>query len=228
MKKLLVSFLATLLFVNLGFAQVKEKRNTDDFSVVSFGVAGKLYVEQGDKFGVILEGDQELLDEITTKVTGGKLIIRKPNWRKARNMKLTAYITMPEVEGFGVSGSGQLIAEGALKCDVIKIGVSGSGSVNLDNLTANKVNIGISGSGGVNLDGQGADIADISISGSGGVTAEDFKTGTLKASISGSGRCKVWVEDSLTANISGSGNLYYKGDPNVNARSSGSGKVKSF
>jgi hypothetical protein len=228
MKKVTGSVLA-ILFISLsGFAQVKEKRDLDNFSSVSAGVSGEIFITQGSQYSVTLEGDQDLLDEITTKVLNGKLLIRKPDWRKARNKKLTVYITMPEVEGLSMSGSGHLKNKGILNCDNLNISVSGSGSIRLKDLTADEVDISISGSGSVLAEGPGADITDIGISGSGSVTAENFKLSEADVTISGSGRCKIWVEDALVARISGSGSLYYKGDPNIDAKSSGSGRVKSF
>lgn len=191
-------------------------------------MSGEVYLKQGNQFSVTLEGDQDLLDEITTKVMNGKLLIRKPDWRKARNKKLTAYITMPEIDGLSMSGSGRLESEGSLNCDDLDISVSGSGSIKLNDLTADKVNVSISGSGSVALEGAGADVADLRISGSGSITSENLKVRDADVVISGSGRCKLWVEDALVARISGSGNLYYKGDPNIDAKSSGSGKVRSY
>ncbi len=228
MKKITGTFLALFFITLSGFAQVKENRDLDNFSSVSFGVAGEIIIEQGTQFSVSLEGDQELLDAISTKVSNGKLLIRKPDWRKARNKKLTVYITMPEIEGLSMSGSGLLKNEGALNCDRLNISVSGSGSIRLSQLSADEVSIRISGSGSVTAEGSGADLTDIGISGSGSISAENFKLNKADVSISGSGRCKVWVEDSLVARISGSGSLYYKGDPNIDAKSSGSGRVKSF
>ncbi len=228
MKKIMVSTLAVLFLSLSGFAQVKERRDTDNFSAVSFGISGKVFIKQGSQLSVTLEGDQDLLDEVTTKVVNGKLLIRKPDWRQARNKKLTAYITMPEIDGLSMSGSGYLENEGSLNCNDLDISVSGSGSIRLDDLTADKINISISGSGSVLTEGSGADLADIRISGSGSITAENFKLRDANVSISGSGRCKIWAEDALSARISGSGSLYFKGDPNVDAKSSGSGRVKSF
>lgn len=228
MKKVTGIILAAFFLSLSGFAQVKEKRDLDNFSSVAFGVSGEVFITQGSQFSVILEGDQDLLDEITTKVLNGKLLISKPDWRRAKNMKLTAYITMPEIEGLSMSGSGRLENEGALNCDKLDISVSGSGSIRLSKLTADEVNISVSGSGSVFAEGPGADITDIGISGSGSVSAESFKLSEADVSISGSGRCKIWVEDALVARISGSGSLYYKGDPNIDAKSSGSGRVKSF
>lgn len=228
MKKITGTFLALFFITLSGFAQVKEKRDLDNFSSVAFGVAGEIIIEQGAQFSVSLEGDQDLLDAITTKVSNGKLLIRKPDWRKARNKKLTVYIIMPEIDGLSMSGSGHLKNEGALNCDNLNIRVSGSGSIRLRDLSADELSISISGSGSVFAEGPGADLTDIGISGSGSISAENFRLNTADVSISGSGRCKVWVEDALVARISGSGSLYYKGDPNIDAKSSGSGRVKSF
>ncbi len=228
MKKIFSIVVIMTFMVSIGMSQSKINIDADDFTGISFGVAGNLTLEQGNSFKVVLEGDEDLLDAIEVKVRDGRLTIRKPNWRQARNEKLTVYVTMPEIESLSVSGSGTLTNKGSLKCDKLKIGLSGSGDVELDGLTANILDIGISGSGGVNLEGNGAEDASISISGSGGVTAEDFKLEKMEVSISGSGRCKVWVEDSLRARVSGSGSIYYKGDPNIDSKSSGSGSVKKF
>lgn len=227
MKKIFSIVVIMTFMVSTGMSQSKINIDEDDFTGISFGVAGNLTLEQGNSFNVVLEGDEDLLDAIDVKVRDGRLTIRKPNWRQARNEKLTVYVTMPEIESLSVSGSGTLINKGSLKCDELNIGVSGSGDIELDNLSANSLDIGISGSG-VMLEGNGAEDASISISGSGGVTAEDFKLEKMEVSISGSGRCKVWVEDSLIARVSGSGSIYYKGDPNIDSKSSGSGKVKKF
>ena len=36
-------------------------------------------------------------------------------------MKLTAYVTMPEIEGVSVSGSGKVINEGGISCDEVHL-----------------------------------------------------------------------------------------------------------
>ncbi|MDX2415336.1 MAG: head GIN domain-containing protein, partial [Bacteroidales bacterium] len=187
MKKIFSIVVIMTFMVSIGMSQSKITIDADDFTGISFGVAGRLTLEQGNSFKVVLEGDEDLLDAIDVKVRDGRLIIRKPNWRQARNEKLSVYVIMPEIKSLSVSGSGTLMNKGLLKCNKLNIGLSGSGDVELDGLTANSLDIGISGSGGVMLEGNGAEDASISISGSGGVTAEDFKLEKMEVSISGSG-----------------------------------------
>lgn len=228
MKKVLITLLAGILVSSLSYSQTKKNIDVDDFSSVSFGVSGKLILEQGKNFKVVLEGDEDLLEAISVKVNDGRLVIKKPNWRIARNMKLTAYVTMPDIEGVSVSGSGSVINKGSIECDEVSLNVSGSGSIRFDGFSADEVDMGISGSGSVSIEGAGASFADISISGSGRVSAADFKVNKAEVGISGSGGCKLWVEDALEARISGSGSVYIKGDPNIDSRSSGSGKVRKL
>jgi len=228
MRKLLSTVLLSAIVLAAATAQERKNIDADDFTAVSFGVAGDLTIEQGSTFKVVLEGDEKLLDEIEVKVRDNRLLIRKPNWRRAMNKRLTVRITMPEIEGISVSGSGGVSNKGAFNCDELSLKVSGSGHIDIDELSADILDIGISGSGGVKLEGKGADKADISISGSGGVRAADFRLERVDIGVSGSGGCKLWVEKALVARVSGSGSIYYKGDPNIDARSSGSGKVKKY
>lgn len=227
MKKFFV--LISLAFFSFAYlnAQSRQEIDADDFSGISFGVAGKLYLEQSDDYSVVIEGDADHLDDISIFVRGDRLIIRNESWLNFGNKKVTAYVRMPEVESLSVSGSGELLAQDAINAAYLDMSVSGSGDINLDMLKADGINCSISGSGNIELKGLASD-GDISISGSGKYSGLDFAVGTMEVSISGSGRCKVNVEDSLEARVSGSGNIYYKGNPRIDARISGSGKVRKY
>ena len=218
----------SLVFMASSFSQTKETRDVDDFSAVSFAVAGKLILKQGNTFSVVLEGDQDLLELIETTVKNGRLSIKREDWHFRMDKKVTAYVTMPVIEGLSVSGSGNLVSDGSLKCDELDLNVSGSGTIELENLSAGEVDAGISGSGTIRLNGSGAGEGTLSISGSGSFAGEDFKFGELSVSISGSGNCRCSVTADLVAQVSGSGDVYYAGNPRVDVRVSGSGKVRKL
>ncbi len=211
----------------------KETRDLKDFTKVNFGVAGNLYINIGPEFKVVLEGEKRYLDEIITEVSGGRLVIKNENWkmhnwRMNMNEKVTVYITMPELKGLGVSGSGKAEIKDAFKTDDLNLSVSGSGKLYISDMTVSNLDCGISGSGDIIISGNGsADRADISISGSGNYTGESFKIGSAEIHISGSGNCSCNVTESLKASVSGSGNVNYEGNPRVDAHVSGSGKVRS-
>jgi hypothetical protein len=211
-----------------GQSIVKETRDLSGFTKVSFGVSGDLYINLGSEFKVVLEGEKKLLEDIVTEVTNGKLVIKKENWRLNMNEKVTVYITMPDLKGLGVSGSGRAEIKDALKTDKLVLNVSGSGKLFTTDVVVTDLNCSISGSGDIILGGNGdAASADISISGSGNYTGEMLKIGLAEISISGSGNCSCNVTESLKASVSGSGNVRYIGNPKVDARVSGSGHVRS-
>ena len=205
----------------------KETRDLKGFTKVSFGVSGNMYITFGTEFKVVLEGTQSLLDEIVTEVSGGRLTVKKENWRFNQNEKVTVYITMPEINGLGVSGSGRAEIKDAVKSDDLSLSVSGSGKVFTNEIAVNNLKSSISGSGDIFVGGGNAANGNISISGSGNYTGENAKIGSLDVSISGSGNCAANVTESLKASISGSGNVTYVGNPKIDARVSGSGKIRS-
>ena len=213
----------------MGQSTVKETRAVKDFTKVSFGVAGNLYINIGPEFKVVLEGDKKDLEEIITDVSGGRLVIKKDNnWRFNFNDKVTIYITMPELKGLGVSGSGKAEIKDAVKVEDLDLSVSGSGKIFTTDLMVSKLGCSISGSGDIVPGGSGtASKADISISGSGNYEGGALKIESAEIHISGSGNCSCNVTESLRASVSGSGNVTYEGNPKVDAHVSGSGKVRS-
>jgi hypothetical protein len=215
----------------IGQSEDKETRNVKDFTKVSFGVAGNLYINIGPEFKVVLEGEKKYLDEIITEVSGGKLVIKNENWRMNNwrmNEKVTVYITMPELNGLGVSGSGKAEIKDAVKTGDLNLSVSGSGKLYASEVTASNLDCSISGSGDIFLGSGGSSTkAGISISGSGNYFGESFKISSAEIHISGSGNCECNVTESLRASVSGSGNVTYGGNPKLDAHVSGSGKVRS-
>lgn len=226
---------ASLLFMVVilsGFAlgQEKETRNVKGFNKVSFGISGDLNIKIGPEFSVILEGDKSDIKEIITDVSGDRLIIKQENWHFNFNEKVNIYITMPELKGLGVSGSGKAEVLDPIKgSDNLDLSVSGSGRLLTAGVKTDNLDCSISGSGNIFIGAAGnADRGNISISGSGNYKGESMEIDHLEVHVSGSGNCTCRAGDSLKAGISGSGNVNYYGDPKIDARVSGSGHVRSM
>jgi hypothetical protein len=206
----------------------RETRNISGFTKVNLGISGDLYITIGSEFKVFLEGNKSQLEEIETEVSGSKLVIKNENWHTHGHNKVTVYITMPQLTGLGVSGSGKAEIRDAIKGDDLELSVSGSGRIETADLAIGKLNVSISGSGDVSVGGKGdAKSADVSISGSGNYSGEELRIADGDIHISGSGGCSCYVTDNLEASVSGSGNITYTGNPKIDARVSGSGKVRS-
>src|SRR5579859_5853012 len=132
MKRHLILLL--LLVSGFAFAQTKETRNVGTFTKISFRVPGKLILKQGSPQSVVMEGDKETLEKIETDVEGSRLVIGREgkwswrDWGWRDEKKVTVYITVKDIEGLSVSGSGDLIGSGKFSTGDLELKVSGSGS----------------------------------------------------------------------------------------------------
>lgn len=194
-------------------AQKKEKRDVSNFTRIAFQVGGKMYLKQGSENSVELEGDEDVLEKIETRVEGGKLIIGREsdwswfNWRSGwDDEKIVAYVTVKNIDGVYASGSGNIIAQTILKGDNMDIRVSGSGNIEAE-ISAADVNARVSGSGDLMLKGKVRSM-DSDISGSGKITFDGAIAGRLDIGISGSGRFLAsGSADEIKSSISGSGKI---------------------
>ncbi|MFH0842068.1 MAG: head GIN domain-containing protein [Bacteroidota bacterium] len=228
MKKALVLIIVTGLIYGLAAGQtVKETRDLKGFTSVGFGVPGNLYIKIGPQFSVELEGSSGDLREVETVITGERLQIKHDNWRFDFREKVNVYVTMPELEGLGVSGSGRADIQSTVKTEDLDLSVSGSGNIYTADLEVENLECSISGSGNMKLGGGSAADTEVSISGSGSFYGDLTKCETMEVHVSGSGNCTCNVTESLEASVSGSGNVTYSGNPRVDARVSGSGRVRT-
>ena len=230
MKKSFAFAILSILAIQVSLAQspYTERRDVSGFSEVGFAVAGEVIIDLGNEYSVVLEGDRDYIEEIETKVYGDELRIKREKWFDSGNRKVIVRITMPDLKGVSVSGSGRVTVNDPLKGGDLDIGISGSGKAFLRDVDLDDVECSISGSGSLNIAGEGAiDRLEINISGSGDYVGEATRVGTMEANISGSGSCDCHVTGMLKAAISGSGNVTYSGNPKIDAAISGSGKVRS-
>ena len=234
MKTKLATAFILFAFILTGIqVQAEEQtRKVDPFSEISLRIGAKVHLEQGAKQNLEIVAKSSTLDEIITEVKDGKLIIRFPNkdyfWKTFQPGEVTIYITTPEINGLGVSGSGDIIAENEIKTKILDLGVSGSGNIRLSELSAERIKSSISGSGDIVLAGkEAAQDLSVAISGSGNFKGMNFSADDVSVKIAGSGNVDVEANKNLYVRLAGSGNVTYKGSPMIDQSIAGSGKVRS-
>jgi len=228
--------LVTLLFLlvsGFAFAQNKETRNVGTFTKLSFRIPGKLILKQGSPQSVVLEGDKETLSKIETEVDGGRLTIGRENhrwmdWNWRDEKKITAYVTVSNIEALSVSGSGDLVGDGKFSTGDLDLKVSGSGSLNIEVDAKGQLEADVSGSGDLSIKGSSQSL-ESSVSGSGKVSVTASISGKADISVSGSGKVSAsGTAQQIKATISGSGKVL-AADLEVSkceVRISGSGDVE--
>ncbi|TAG11093.1 MAG: DUF2807 domain-containing protein [Sphingobacteriia bacterium] len=206
----------------------KISRNVGDFTSVSSSGSFNVELTFGKPGSISLEGEENLLPLIQSKVENNQLILKFKNKINIRNnKKITIYVAMSRVEGLYLSGSGNINGSGDFgNQGNTSFKVSGSGNINLDFDRIAATSLAISGSGKIILKGK-TDNLGIQISGSGGVDCAALIAKDVEVQISGSGTVNVHADETLEANISGSGNINYSGNAkNVTKHTAGSGKIR--
>jgi hypothetical protein len=199
-----------------------ETRQVPEFWRVSNEGNFDVYIIQDGLSEVTIEAESNLIPLIRTRVNGQELEIdSKEDLRNNYPMKIFVHTA-----------------------EITDILLSGSGIIQTEDITADKVDVDLSGSGYILLTGT-LDQLDCTISGSGdadlGVTAND-----IDANISGSGEIELWgtsdrgdfkisgsgsinayelLLQDCYANISGSGNMEVTVQDYLNVNISGSGSV---
>ena len=205
----------------------KENRSVGNFTKVASSGSWDVMLAYGAAHSIQVEGDENVLSYIETKVEDNKLSIHsKKNSNIRSKNKVVIYVTLPTLNGVNLSGSGDMIGKGNFSNDSkLNLSVSGSGNIKLDINHAKSVECSIAGSGRILVSGKAESLL-TSISGSGTVDAYGLSSNEVTARISGSGQAKVFANKSIDASISGSGDVHYKGAPeSIQKRSAGSGRV---
>ena len=194
------------------------------FDEISMGGDFEVYLTQGPAKDILLEGQENVLNELSTQVRDHKLEIKYNRNRVKAHKPVRIYITTPELTEISVSGSNTVRGLTDWQVNNFEIDASGNNTVDLNLKGANEIKNQVSGSANITLNGDAKDF-DIQISGSGKVKAFGLTTKTADVNVSGSGKCELTVTERLKARISGSGNVQYRGNPTVDTSISGSGRV---
>jgi hypothetical protein len=231
-KLTIVFFLLAFVLTGIQVQADEQDRKVDPFTEISLRISANVHLEQGEKQSLEIVAKPSTLEEIITEVKDGKLIIRFPNknyvWSTFQPGEITIYITVPEINGLGISGSGDIIAENEIKTKILDMAVSGSGNIKLSELTAERVKSAISGSGDIIVAGKtAAQDLSVTISGSGNFKGLDYSADDVTIKIAGSGNAGIEANKNLYVRLAGSGNVTYKGRPLIDQSIAGSGSVRS-
>jgi hypothetical protein len=179
-------------------------REVSGFTKVELSGTGELTIEKTGTESLSISADDNLLPRLTSEVSNNTLILgTKPNTTILPEQPITYSVTVKDLTG---------------------VAVSGSGNIRVPSLTTTALSISISGSGTITVNGTVND-QDLEISGSGRYEAAQLTSKTVKADISGSGTANVLATDALDVKISGSGTVTYTGNPKIEQEISGSGKL---
>ncbi|MFC1697905.1 head GIN domain-containing protein [Nanoarchaeota archaeon] len=184
---------------------ISEERTISGFDSVQINGAGNVYYTQGELTPLIIEGDDNLLPEVATYVSGSTLVIDyKQCIRNHRPIEVT--VSSENIKKLAIAGSGKIETMNEISTDNLEIKIEGSGNIKVKG-EANNLNTIIQGSGKIET--------------------YDLLTQNSKALIQGSGNIHVNAQEELDVTIEGSGTVLYKGNPRTSQKVSGSGTIRN-
>lgn len=185
------------LLVQQGFSSIRISGSTD--AEIVYGANYKLEVS----------GYSNLLNALSTDVSGGTLYVKFPDHHSVRNDNTRIILTIPHIPNLQLNGDIQASISGIFPAQPsLDFQINGSGEIDAEAANSN------------------IDESEFTVNGSGDITAYNIISRKCEGNISGSGTIKTSVFNSLDVDISGSGDFFYKGNPTVTSQISGSGKVQ--
>ncbi len=183
---------------------VTQTRDVDKFDEVSLSGSFDVRVRVGEEQSISVTFDDNLIDYIQTEVRHGELRIHSDESFSSRH-NCRVEITVPSLTD---------------------VSLSGSGDIDVTNVSGGDFSLSISGSGDVTAEGK-VDQLSITVAGSGDVDARDLEALDADVHISGSGDVAVFASRYLDARVSGSGDIDYYGDPEkISSHVAGSGSIR--
>ena len=194
-----------------GHVTTEKREVSGDFKSVEVSNALDLIVEQSDKTEVIVEADDNLQREITTKVENGVLVIscKKGNFNNITSKKIT--VKMPNIEGLEASSASTINTASTLKGNNLTLASSSAASINAT-VEYETVQITANSASNQTIKGKSLHI-DATTSSAGVIEAADLLSNEVVASSSSGGSISVHPIVNLKGEASSGGNISYNGTP---------------
>ena len=204
---------------------VKENREViEDFTVVSASEGLDVFVSQGSDFDISVEADENIIDLIGTDIRDGKLKVHAIENIGRATKKV--YVTLPEVTGLYASSGADLVSQGSIEAEKVKLDSSSGADIKVE-LDADEVDANSSSGADIRINGQ-ANLFYADASSGSDIKAKDFLVKTCNANASSGADITVNVSESLTADASSGADISYTGDASVQKKKSVSGSVHKY
>ncbi len=168
-----------------------QARHVGTFTGVELAGANNVVIRVGEKQSVVVRGDDNLLDRVTTHVRSGTLVVANTPGSFTTKSPMSVAVTVPTFGALTLTGSGNIVVDG-VDAESLKVSLPGAGT--------------LTGSGTVER-------LDVTVGGSGTVLFTRIAANDVRAVVSGTGSIFVTATASLDASVSGSGSILYAGQP---------------
>jgi len=213
MRKLLFVLLLTLLSAGCHHGMYSgitgsgkrelQRRQVAPFTSITTEGAFAIEVTCQKNLGLEVEGDDNILDYVSSEVSNNVLRLRNTK-NYSVNEPVKFKISVPNLEALSVSGAGKIEIKG-VNNEKFEIDSSGAPSISVSGTTK---------------------VIDIDTNGAGKIDTHNLHASRGIVDSKGVSRVDLDVADQLDVTVSGPSSVFYKGDPVVNKTIRGPGKVE--
>jgi len=203
---------------------VTQARDVENFTKIDVSGSIDVHIKQGLPASVKVTADDNVINDLVTKVESGELNIRQRPNTSFRNATMEVYIVTPEISAISTAASAEVETDGSIK-NAAKISFSASSSSSIKaKVDAPTIFINTSSSAEAIVAGRGKSLQAKSSSSS-TVMADKLLVETADVSASSSADINIFASVQINAKASSSGSILYSGSPNVKSKTSSSGTI---
>ncbi len=204
---------------------VTSTRNTGSFTGLSVSGGFDVEVRTGSPYKVVVEADDNLIEDVETRVEAGRLKIKMNEHTKARNAHLKVFVTAPAITDLQSSASADITVIGDLSADrTIHVRASSGSSITAD-LDAPAVQAEASSGSDIDLAGRTKNF-DGDCSSGASIDAGDLLSENTRAEASSGASLQVHASVQLDAKASSGGTVKYRGAAAVVKKESSGGNIE--
>jgi len=228
--KFIIATITALLFASCNFNMnsiegsgnvTTEKRIVEgDFKNISVSNAIDVVIEQSDATEIIVEADDNLQKEITTKVENGTLII-SCKYSSFNDVTKKVTVKMPVVEKLEASSASSINSKKVILGEKMDLESSSASTINI-NTESDSVICSASSGSTINVEGKALKLKTDASSGS-TIDAKKLIANDIDADASSGASISIHPKVSLKAEANSGASINYEGSPKTLEQKSNSG-----
>ncbi len=195
--------------------RVTDERDLDQVTQLYVNGIFNLYLLQGDKPSIRIEGDEEMVKKLKVNQDGESLELKfeEINNNFFGGSRPDVYLTLGDLKRLEFDGVGNIKSQGAFKAEDIRLQGNGVGNIFL-HFDARKIDAEFNLMGNMTLKGS-ATVINLANEGIGNIEASDLIAQEMTLTSNGIGKVAVHCTGDLSITVNGIGAVSYVGNPNV-------------
>lgn len=195
--------------------RVTDERDLDKVTQLNVSGIFNLYLSQGDKPSLRIEGDEDNIKKLKVIQNGETLELEFDEIKNNffGDSRPDVYLTLSDLEVMEFDGVGNIKSEGPFKVGEIRLLGNGVGNISLQ-FEAQKIDAEFNLMGNMTLKGA-AEVINLSNEGIGNIEASELIAQDMTLTSSGIGKVAVHCTRDLSITVNGIGAVSYTGNPNV-------------